>query len=91
MTAKVILNPYANRWNAEKRWPEAESALKAAGVDFELAVSELPVALLNWRPRPPVLVFPPSLPLAATGQPAMSSTGWLRRPRTRKPRWGRLD
>ncbi|PIZ26463.1 MAG: diacylglycerol kinase, partial [Chloroflexi bacterium CG_4_10_14_0_8_um_filter_57_5] len=42
MTAKVILNPYANRWNAEKRWPEAESALKAAGVDFELAVSELP-------------------------------------------------
>ncbi len=42
MTAKVILNPYANRWNAQKRWPEAEAALKAAGVDFELAVSPLP-------------------------------------------------
>ncbi len=40
MTAKVILNPYSNRWNSQKRWPEAEAALKAAGVGFELAVSE---------------------------------------------------
>lgn len=40
MTAKVILNPYSNRWNSQARWPEAESALKAAGVNFELAVSE---------------------------------------------------
>ncbi len=40
MTAKVILNPFSNRWNAQKRWPQAEAALKAAGVDFELAVSE---------------------------------------------------
>jgi diacylglycerol kinase (ATP) len=39
MTAKVILNPYSNRWNSQKRWAEAESALKAAGVDFHLAVS----------------------------------------------------
>ena len=42
MTAKIILNPYSNRWNAKKRWPEAEAALKAAGVDFELAISEHP-------------------------------------------------
>lgn len=40
MTAKVILNPYSNRWNSQKRWPQAEAALKAAGVDFELVVSE---------------------------------------------------
>ena len=40
MTAKVILNPYSNRWNSQKRWSEAESALRAAGVDFHLAVSE---------------------------------------------------
>jgi diacylglycerol kinase (ATP) len=39
MTAKVILNPYSNRWKSQKRWPEAEAALKAAGVDFELVVS----------------------------------------------------
>ena len=42
MTAKIILNPYSNRWNAKARWPEAEAALKAAGVDFELAVSDHP-------------------------------------------------
>lgn len=40
MTAKVILNPYSNRWNSQKRWGETEAALKAAGMDFELAVSE---------------------------------------------------
>jgi diacylglycerol kinase (ATP) len=42
MTAKVILNPYSNRWNAKKRWPEAEAALRAAGVDFQLGFSEGP-------------------------------------------------
>ena len=40
MTAKVILNPYSNRWNSQKRWPQAEAALKTAGVNFELAISE---------------------------------------------------
>jgi diacylglycerol kinase (ATP) len=40
MTAKVILNPYSNRWNSKARWSEAEAALKAAGVDFALDVSE---------------------------------------------------
>ena len=38
MVAKVILNPYSNRWNSQKRWPEAEAALREAEVDFELAV-----------------------------------------------------
>ena len=40
MTAKVILNPYSNRWNSQKRWPQAEAALRAAGVDFDVAVSQ---------------------------------------------------
>jgi diacylglycerol kinase (ATP) len=42
MTAKVILNPYSNRWKARDRWPEAEAALIAAGIDFTLSVSERP-------------------------------------------------
>jgi diacylglycerol kinase (ATP) len=42
MTAKVILNPYSNRWNARKRWAKAETALREAGIGFELAVSERP-------------------------------------------------
>jgi len=40
MKTKVLLNPYSNRWNSQKRWPEAEAALRAAGVDFDLSISE---------------------------------------------------
>lgn len=40
MAAKVVLNPYSNRWNSQRRWPDAEAALKAAGVEFELVVSQ---------------------------------------------------
>jgi diacylglycerol kinase (ATP) len=40
MVAKVVLNPYSNRWNSQARWPEAEAALKAAGVEFELTESQ---------------------------------------------------
>jgi len=40
MTAKVILNPYSNRWKSQQRWPAAEAALKALGVDFDLVVSQ---------------------------------------------------
>jgi len=40
MTARVILNPYSNRWSSKARWTEAEAALKTAGVDFVLDVSE---------------------------------------------------
>lgn len=40
MIAKVVLNPYSNRWNSQARWSEAENALKAAGVEFEVAVSQ---------------------------------------------------
>ena len=32
MRAKVILNPYANRWRAKERIPEVEAALQAAGI-----------------------------------------------------------
>ncbi len=39
MTAKVILNPYSNRWNSKKRWPDAEAALRSAGLEFDLVVS----------------------------------------------------
>lgn len=42
MTATVILNPYANRWNSRQRWPQAEAALKAAGVAYEVRETEGP-------------------------------------------------
>lgn len=40
MSIKVILNPYSNRWNSQKRWMDADSALHTAGVDFDLSVSK---------------------------------------------------
>lgn len=40
MKIKVLLNPYSNRWNSQRRWAEAESALRDAGLDFDLSVSQ---------------------------------------------------
>jgi diacylglycerol kinase (ATP) len=40
MKAKVILNPYSNRWKAKERWAEAEAALQSAGIDFEMVATE---------------------------------------------------
>jgi len=42
MPAKVILNPYANRWIALERRAELEAALQAAGVEYELVMTERP-------------------------------------------------
>jgi diacylglycerol kinase (ATP) len=42
MVAKVILNPYAGRWTAQKRKTELESALQAAGIEYNLIVTERP-------------------------------------------------
>lgn len=47
MKTKVLLNPYSNRWNSHKRWPEAEAALRAADVEFDLTVSERPDQLVD--------------------------------------------
>jgi diacylglycerol kinase (ATP) len=40
MVAKVILNPYSNRWTSQKRWPAAEAALRSADVEFEVVASQ---------------------------------------------------
>jgi diacylglycerol kinase (ATP) len=42
MTAKVILNPYAGRWQARERKAEAEAALQEAGIIFDLEVTNGP-------------------------------------------------
>lgn len=39
MKAKVILNPYANRWGAKKRIPEVRAALEAAELVHELVIT----------------------------------------------------
>lgn len=40
MSIKILLNPYSNRWKSQKRWAEAEAALKAAGLEYSLDVSQ---------------------------------------------------
>lgn len=42
MTAKVILNPYADRWNAVQKQSEVEAALTEAGIDYELVLTKYP-------------------------------------------------
>lgn len=40
MKVKVILNPYSGRWNGQKRREEVEKTLHAAGVNFDLVLTE---------------------------------------------------
>jgi diacylglycerol kinase (ATP) len=42
MPAKIILNPYANRWRARERIPEVVSAAQGAGIEHELVVTDAP-------------------------------------------------
>jgi diacylglycerol kinase (ATP) len=42
MKTFVIHNPYANRWNAQKRLPEIHAALKAAGLEYDLVSTQGP-------------------------------------------------
>jgi len=40
MVAKVILNPYSNRWQASENWPLVEYELNKAGIKFDVSVSQ---------------------------------------------------
>jgi len=42
MSATVIINPYSNRWEGERRAPEVEASLQQAGIDFTLYKTERP-------------------------------------------------
>jgi diacylglycerol kinase (ATP) len=40
LVATAILNPYASRWKARERWPEAQAALRKAGIDHQFVETE---------------------------------------------------
>lgn len=42
MKAKIILNPYANRWGAKAQVPAIESACRDAGLEFDLVQTAAP-------------------------------------------------
>ena len=77
MTAKVILNPYSNRWNSQKRWSEARSALKAAGVDFHLAVSEKKGQIIDLAAQAVIQRFSPIIIAGGDGSVGDAVNGML--------------
>ncbi|HLO13421.1 MAG TPA: diacylglycerol kinase family protein [Anaerolineales bacterium] len=84
MTAKVILNPYSNRWNSQKRWPEAESALKAAGVDFELGVSQKKGQIVELAEQAVQQDFSPVIIAGGDGSIGDTTNGLMRAARSKK-------
>ena len=84
MTAKVILNPYSNRWNSQKRWPEAESALTAAGVDFEVAVSQEKGQIVDLAEQAVIEKFSPIIVAGGDGSIGDVANGWMRAGRLAK-------
>ena len=82
MTAKVILNPYSNRWNSQKRWPEAESALKAAGVDFHLAVSGKKGQIVEMAEQAVLQKFSPLIIVGGDGSIGDAANGLMRAARS---------
>ncbi len=42
MTVRMILNPYSGRWKARERRPEAEAALREAGIEFDVVETQGP-------------------------------------------------
>lgn len=78
MTAKVILNPYSNRWNSQKRWSEAEAALKAAGVDFHLAVSEKKGQIVELAEQAVLQKFSPIIVAGGDGSVGDAANGLMR-------------
>ena len=78
MTAKVVLNPYSNRWNSQKRWPEAEAALKSAGVDFEMVVSEKKGAVVGLAEEAARAGFSPILAAGGDGTIGETLNGIIR-------------
>jgi|SRR6266487_1420997 len=84
MTAKVILNPYSNRWNSQKRWPEAESALKAAGVEFDLVVSQKKGQIVELAEQAVREKFSPIIIAGGDGSIGDAANGLMRAARSKK-------
>src|SRR3990170_5741584 len=67
MAAKVILNPYSGRWSALKRKDEATAALREAGIEFELALTEGPQHGIELAEQAARAGFPPIIRAGGDG------------------------
>ena len=77
MTAKVILNPYSNRWKSKARWPEVEAALKAAKVDFALDVSEYKGHVIGLAKKAALDGFSPIIAAGGDGTIGETANGLM--------------
>jgi diacylglycerol kinase (ATP) len=84
MTAKVILNPYSNRWNSQKRWPEAESALQAAGVEFDVVASQRKGQIVELAEQAVREKFSPIIVAGGDGSIGDAANGLMRAARSKK-------
>src|SRR5512143_2945253 len=78
MPAKVILNPYSNRWIAGKRRGEVESALREAGVEYDLVVSEGPGQITGLAEAAARAGFSPILVAGGDGSIGETVNGLLK-------------
>ena len=76
MTAKVILNPYAGRWQALQRKEEAEQALQAAGVAYELIVTDQPGHGIEIARQAVLDGFDPIISAGGDGSVSEVMNGW---------------
>jgi diacylglycerol kinase (ATP) len=82
MTAKVILNPYSNRWNSQKRWHEVEAALTAAGVDFDMVVSQKKGQIVELAEQAVLDKFSPIIIVGGDGSIGETVNGLMRAARS---------
>ncbi|OGO11324.1 MAG: hypothetical protein A2Y93_11790 [Chloroflexi bacterium RBG_13_68_17] len=78
MPAKVILNPYAARWSARERKDEAAAALRQAGVEFDLVVTERPRQAIELAEQAVREGFSPIISAGGDGSNGEVLNGMLR-------------
>lgn len=77
MVAKVILNPYAGRWTAGKRREEMEAALKSAGVEYQIEVTQGPHHGIQLASRAALDGFTPIIAAGGDGTISEIANGIL--------------
>jgi diacylglycerol kinase (ATP) len=88
MTAKIILNPYAGRWTALKRKGEVEEALRKAGIDFEMVVTEGPAHAIRLAQEAAAAGYSPIIAAGGDGTVSEVANGLLANDEQETPPFG---
>jgi len=90
MKAKVILNPYSNRWKAREQWPQVEALLKQHGLECEVEVSERRRQITELVARAAGQGFSPILIAGGDGTLGEAVNGLAQAAGKRTAPWGPL-